>query len=254
MTALVVFVHGLIGPLADPVVLAAMAPAATLAADLRGYGARACHPVEGLTIEDQVDALEDEITDSAPASPTAIHVVGHSVGGVIAARFADRHPDLIASFTSLEGNFSLRDAFWSGQLAAMELDEATELLNRDRRDPGGWLRAAVVESTPTRLAGAKEALEFQPPATVHAMARAVVDFTGSSTYVAMLRRVFAAHRTHLVAGARSRAGWDVPEWAIDAAETYQAVPECGHLMMLEQPQRLATLLATLVRPGRVEAP
>ena len=136
----------------------------------------------------------------------------------------------------------------------MELDEATELLNRDRRDPGGWLRAAGVAPTPTRLAGAKEALEFQPPATVHAMARAVVDFTGSSTYVAMLRRVFAAHRTHLVAGARSRAGWDVPEWAIDAAETYQAVPECGHLMMLEQPQRLATLLATLVRPGRVEAP
>lgn len=246
VTAIVVFVHGLIGPLADPVVLGAMAPAATLAADLRGYGARACHPVEGLTIDDQVDALEGEITDSAHSSPTAIHLVGHSVGGVIAARFADRHPSTVASFTSLEGNFSLEDAFWSGQLAAMELHEATELLNRDRRDPAGWLRAAGVESTPTRLAGAKEALEFQPPATVHAMARAVVDFTGTPTYDAMLRRVFTAHRTHLVAGTRSRADWDVPEWAIDSAATYQELPDCGHLMMLEQPHRLATLLADLI--------
>jgi lipase len=246
VTALVVFVHGLIGPLADPVVLGAMAPTATLAADLRGYGARACHPVEGLTIEDQVDALEGEITESAPSSPTAIHLVGHSVGGVIAARFADRHPSTVASFTSLEGNFSLKDAFWSGQLAAMELVEATELINRDRRDPGGWLRAAGVEPTPARLAGARQALEFQPPATVHAMARAVVDFTGTSTYDAMLRRVFAAHRTHLVAGARSRGGWDVPEWAVDSAATNQVVPDCGHLMMLEQPHQLATLLASLI--------
>jgi lipase len=254
VTALVVFVHGLIGPLADPAVLDAMAPAATLAAELRGYGARGSHPVEGLTIEDQVDALEGEITASACASPTAIHLVGHSVGGVIAARFADRHPRAVASFTSLEGNFSLKDAFWSGRLAAMHLDKATELLNRDRRDPGGWLRAAGVERTPTRIAGAREALEFQPPATVHAMARAVVAFTGASTYEAMLRRVFAVHPTHLVAGTRSRAGWDVPEWAIDSAATYQTIPDCGHMVMLEQPHRLATLLATLVHQEHAQAP
>jgi pimeloyl-ACP methyl ester carboxylesterase len=246
VTALVVFVHGLIGPLADPVVLEAMAPAATLAADLRGYGARACQPVEALTVDDQVDALEGEISDCTPSSPRAIHLVGHSVGAVIAARFADRHPGTVASFTSLEGNFSLKDAFWSGRLAAMELEAATELLNRDRRHPEGWLAAAGVERTPTRLAGAGEALEFQPPATVHAMARAVVGFTGTSTYEAMLRRVFAAHPTHLVAGARSRAGWDVPEWALHSAATYQAIPDCGHLMMLEQPHRLAALLANLI--------
>jgi pimeloyl-ACP methyl ester carboxylesterase len=252
VTALVVFVHGLIGPLADPAVLDAMAPADTLAADLRGYGARASHPVEGLTIDDQVDALEGEITASTRTSPTAIHLVGHSVGGVIAARFADRHPDLIASFTSLEGNFTLNDAFWSGRLAAMHLDEATQLLDRDRRDPEGWLRAAGVECTPTRIAGATEALNFQPPATIHAMAQAVVAFTGASTYEPMLRRVFAAHPVHLVAGTRSRAGWDVPEWAIDAAATYQAIPDCGHMVMLEQPHRLAALLATLVQQVRAQ--
>jgi pimeloyl-ACP methyl ester carboxylesterase len=254
VTALVVFVHGLIGPLADPLVLDAMAPAATLAADLRGYGARRSHPVEGLTIDDQVDALEDEIASSAPASPTAIHLVGHSVGGVIAARFADRHPPAVASLTSIEGNFTLKDAFWSGQLAAMPLDKATQLLDRDRRDPGGWLRAGGVEHTPSRLARAKEALDFQPPATVHAMARAVVDFTGTSSYEAMLRRVLAAHPAHLVAGARSRAGWDVPGWAIEAAAAHQTIPDCGHMVMLEQPHRLAMLLAAVVHSGHAQTP
>lgn len=252
MTALVVFVHGLIGPLADPLVLEAMAPAAALAADLRGYGARGSDPLDGLTIDDQVDALEGEIAASATASPTAIHLVGHSVGGVIAARFADRHPNAVASFTSLEGNFTLKDAFWSGQLAAMPLEKAEQLLNRDRRDPGSWLRAAGVEPTPTRIAGAKEAVDFQPPATVHAMARAVIAFTGTSSYEAMLRRVFAAHPTHLVAGARSRQGWDVPEWAIDSVSTFQTIPDCGHMVMLEQPHRLATLLAALVHQGQAQ--
>jgi hypothetical protein len=153
----VVFVHGLIGPLADPVVLDAMAPADTLAADLRGYGARASHPVEGLTIDDQVDALEGEITASTCTSPTAM-----------------------------------------------------------RSGPVDWPRCP-------------------------------------STYEPMLRRVFAAHPVHLVTGTRSRAGWDVPEWAFDAAATYQAIPDCGHMVMLEQPHRLATLLATLVHQEHAQA-
>jgi pimeloyl-ACP methyl ester carboxylesterase len=75
MTALVVFVHGLIGHLADPAVLDRMAPATSIAPELRGYGASSSDPVEGLTIDDQVDALEEAIGVAAQPSPTAIHLV-----------------------------------------------------------------------------------------------------------------------------------------------------------------------------------
>jgi lipase len=226
-----------------------MAPATAIAPDLRGYGAGSSEPVAGLSVDDQVDALEEAIRSVAGPAPTAIHLVGHSVGGVIAARFADRHPDAVASFISLEGNFTLKDAFWSGQLAAMSLADATVLIDRDRADPPGWLSAAGVEATPARVAAAGDALGFQPPATIHAMARAVVELTGREEYDAMLRRVFARCPSHLVAGARSRAGWDVPCWAVDAAATSSTIADSGHMMMLEQPDRLAAVLAELVHGG-----
>ncbi len=243
------FVHGLIGHLADPAVVDRMAPAAAIAPDLRGYGARSSDPVAGLTIDDQVDALAAAIEGSAGPTTSAIHLVGHSVGGVIAACFADRHPDAVASFISLEGNFTLEDAFWSGQLAVMSLADATVLIDRDRADPPGWLAAAGVEATPARVSAAGDALSFQPPATVHAMARAVVEFTGRAEYDAMLRRVFARCPTHLVAGARSRVDWDVPSWASEAAATCHTIADSGHMMMLEQPDRLATVISELVHRG-----
>jgi pimeloyl-ACP methyl ester carboxylesterase len=75
-------------------------------------------------------------------------------------------------------------------------------------------------------------------------------FTGRADYEGMLRRVFATCPTHLVAGARSRASWDVPCWAIDAAATCYDITDSGHMMMLEQPHRLATLLSQLVCQGQ----
>ncbi|WP_227744214.1 alpha/beta fold hydrolase [Yersinia kristensenii] len=42
-----------------------------------------------------------------------VHVIGHSVGGAVAVLFARRYPEMTRSLTSVEGNFTLSDAFWS---------------------------------------------------------------------------------------------------------------------------------------------
>jgi lipase len=42
-----------------------------------------------------------------------VQLIGHSVGGVVAAGYAHRFPKRVASFVNVEGNFTLADAFWS---------------------------------------------------------------------------------------------------------------------------------------------
>ncbi|MBA3339614.1 MAG: alpha/beta hydrolase [Geodermatophilaceae bacterium] len=239
-----VFVHGLIGSFADPATLCWLEPAAAIAPDLHGYGFSAEDDTEGLTIEGQVDYLHSAISRQiATASP--IHLVGHSVGAVIAATYAYQYPDRVASFVNVEGNFTLNDAFWSRQLAGKSADEVHQIVARDQSDPARWLRDAGVEPSEHRVLAAAAALAYQPASTVRATARAVVEFTGQPRYDSLLRSVFAQLPVHLVAGARSRSGWDVPDWALQEAASYTEVPNTGHMIMLEAPEVLGQQLHQL---------
>lgn len=239
----IVFVHGLIGSLDDVRALAHLRPRAVASPDFHGYGADADAVPSSITIASQADVLRSAVEQIAPR--TAVHLVGHSVGCVIAAEFALRHPDRVGSFINVEGNFTLDDAFWSAQLAEMPPEGAAALLDAYRSDPAGWLQESGVEPTPERTRAAEEALAFQPASTLQAMARAVVTFTGHPEYERLLRDVFARVPVHLVAGSRSRAGWNVPDWALDAAASYNVLPDTGHMVMLEAPDAFGRLLAQL---------
>lgn len=224
----VIFVHGLIGSFADPRSLAHLVPAPVLCPDLLGYGSEAEADPAGITIDSQVEYVRAAVEDALPGTP--VHVVGHSVGGVVAAAFAHRFPEQVASLVSVEGNFTLADAFWSAQLAAKTPAEVGEILRAK-----------------TEIA---YALTFQPASTVQAMARAVVEFTADPGYGQLLGEVFARTPVHLVAGARSRAGWDVPDWALSAADSYTEVPDVGHMVMHEAPEAFGMLLAELFAARR----
>lgn len=248
-TAPVVLVHGLIGPLADARITAHLQPAVVSSPDLLGYGAEADADPESITIEAQVESLHASVERVAPDA--RIHLVGHSVGGVIAATFAHRHPERVASFINVEGNFTLADAFWSAQVAEKPPGEVDELLEAERADPARWLKQMDIELSPDRVCAAVEALAYQPATTVQAMARAVVAFTSRTGYDRLLREVFERTAVHLVAGERSRSGWDVPEWALAAAASYTEVPDCGHMIALEAPDVLGRILTDLT-DGRRE--
>lgn len=248
----VVFVHGLVGSLADARTIAMVRPAVVLCPELLGYGTASEREPGRITIEAQVDHVRAAVDSDIPGA--RLHLVGHSVGGVIAMAFAHRFPNRVACVINVEGNFTLADAFWSAQLARMTPSEASEMLAGDRADPARWLRSSGVEPADELVRSAAELLDFQPASTIHAMARAVVDFTGRPGYATLLREVFEHTPVHLVAGQRSRSGWDVPGWALAAATSYTEIPEAGHMVMLEAPHEFGQVIATVTashgdRPG-----
>ncbi len=58
--------------------------------------------------------------------------------------------------------------------------------------------------------------------------------------------MFARVPVHLVAGARSRDGWDVPDWALAGAASLTVLPGRGHMMMVEDGAEFGALLAGLL--------
>ena len=114
------------------------------------------------------------------------------------------------------------------------------------RDPRAFLAGDGIEATDEHLAKAVDALAYQPWRTVWMSASAIVEATSKPEYQELLRRVFARHRVHLVAGERSAGGWDVPGWAREAAASSTVIPGVGHMMMLENPDAVGRVLGQLL--------
>lgn len=236
----IVFIHGLIGTLQEPDLSPFFAPGRIWAPDLLGYGTLKDVPAAEITLPAQVAHLAEVLLRRIGDEP--VHLVGHSVGGAVAALFAHAYPDRVADLVSVEGNFTLKDAFWSSSVARMPLPEVETMLEGFRSDPAAWLARAGVATEPSFVAVASRWLSQQPASTIQAMTRSVVQETGESGYSSKLRGVFSIRRAHLVAGERSRPGWDVPDWAWHQATSNAVVPGTGHMMMLERPQAFAAVV------------
>ncbi len=236
----VVLVHGLMGAFGDRATVASIAPGARAPAML-GYGEHRDVDPATLTIARQaahIAAVLDGLGERAV-------LVGHSVGGVVAAHVAHAHPERVACLVSVEGNFTLNDAFASRRFAAMDDEELATHFARARREPAAWLRSMGLDPRHPAPETAAALLDHQPPAVVRAMSRAVLDATSDDAYDALLRTVFAQTPVRLVAGARSRAGWDVPAWALACAPLV-VVPRCGHMVNLDAPEAIAAVVRDAV--------
>lgn len=73
-----------------------------------------------------------------------MHLVGHSVGGAVSVVFAALYPERVASITSFEGNFTLKDAFWSAQIAKKDVVEVQSIVDSYKKDIGAWISGADV--------------------------------------------------------------------------------------------------------------
>lgn len=240
----VMFIHGLIGFLHPEVPTGWQ----VLAPDMPGYGALADVDSGQISLPGQVEYLRGEM-DAVSAGTERWHLVGHSVGGAIAALFAAAYPQRVASVISVEGNFTLDDAFWSQQLARMPLADVEKRLSDDRTKPEKWLQGAGVAVTPQTLQVANECLAFQPASTLQRVAASVVEQTGAPAYLQAIRGWIEQIPLHLIAGERSASGWHVPAWARERAVSYRELPGCGHLMMLEDPQGFVAAIRDLIGSG-----
>jgi pimeloyl-ACP methyl ester carboxylesterase len=159
--------------------------------------------------------------------------------------YAHRYPGDVASFVSVEGNFTLADAFWSAELAKKPAAEAEALLAGYRADPAGWLGGSP---SADQVASASRMLCFQPARTSQAMAASIVAVTGAPSWQSLLQEVFARTPVHLVAGEHSRSAWNVPDWALSRARSYTEMPGVGHLMTIERPEAFGDVVSGLLEP------
>jgi pimeloyl-ACP methyl ester carboxylesterase len=191
-----------------------------------------------------VAALRAHIASHHPDQ--RVHLVGHSIGAVYAFTLADMEPDLVASVTSVEGNFTLADAFWSRSIAALDEEAARQTITQRLSDPVAFLAGDGISPTDHYVAEARAALAYQPWRTIWDSAIAIVEATRSADYLAMVKRVFDRTDVFLVAGERSVSAWSVPEWACRGAAASATVSGVGHMMMLERPEALGRAIGRLV--------
>lgn len=230
----IVLCHGLFGSLSDPLLIEAFGSQRVFAPDLLGYGVDRFKLPDDLTLIDQADHVLALMDDN---HIQRAHLVGHSVGGAVAALIAIRHPERVNSLVSVEGNMTPADAFWSAKLSKQPIAKIQKMVDRYRSDVAAWISDAGVTENSEAVRIATDWLDHQPASTLKAQARAVVEATcDDSEFIEQLRtRLLNGLELHLIAGANSRDSWHVPKDIEALARSVTLIHGAGHLMMLESP-------------------
>jgi len=213
--------------------------------DLQGYGTNHQSNPQAITLDGQARHVAEYLRQNVDGPAW---LLGHSVGGAVAMLVASHLPDRVLGVISVEGNFTLNDAFWCRKITPMEAADWRGEYQRICSDATAWLLASDITPTPEREQWARRILDNQSAATVQAMARAVVDETGRDDYLAHVKEVVdRGTPVCLLAGETSRAGWDVPAWVTATARRDIVLPGVGHMMMLESPQAFCRAVRELVQ-------
>lgn len=240
----IVFIHGLFQGLFRPGVSEFLSPNSVSIPDLPGYGAHRHVPLEAISVGAAADFIHAQIHE---LGYDQAHLVGHSVGGVVAVVVASRYPESVASLVDVEGNFTLKDAFWSQQLAKMDRSQAEALLESYRTDPRAWLADSGIDATEEQTQLATRSLAAQPSSTLQAMAGSVVQVTSEASYLQSIATILdRSIPFHLVAGSRSRDGWDVPAWVLQQTTSVTIQPDAGHMMMWDDQQHFLSIIRQLI--------
>lgn len=218
--------------------------------DLAGYG-RLRSIETGIDLPSQARALADYLRD-AVGQPAWL--LGHSVGGALAWLAADLAPELVRGIVNVEGNFTLKDAFWCGRIAALPDEEWAAEYGAMEDAPAAWLERMGIEASDERIVWAREMLANQPYTTLQRLAQSVLDVTGSPDYLELVRRVLLRGTPlWLVGGEQSAAGWDIPDWVLAAARAIHVQPKTGHMMMLEDPPGFCAIVASILKEAEPSA-
>ena len=213
--------------------------------DLIGYGGRRQESTDtALTVEEQARSVARYLREYVDQP---CWLLGHSVGGAVAMLSAELEPARVRGIISVEGNFTLNDAFWCSRIAVLSEADWLSELQIMTDDPGAWLARSDIEPTPQRVEWARSILRNQPASTIQAMARAVVKETADPSYLRRVRAVVdSGIPVFLLAGEKSASGWDVPDWTRAAARDDLIQKGAGHMMMLEDPATFCSIVRSII--------
>ena len=109
--------------------------ATVITPDLVGYGTRRFDHEKGFTLQDEIDAVLEQVGDSREP----FHLVGHAYGGTVATCLAKRHPERIASLILYEpANYALLFAEGLHTPAAREIHALRLATGRSRNLVARW--------------------------------------------------------------------------------------------------------------------
>ncbi len=238
----VVYVQGFIGHLDFAELREGLDPSRTLSPTLLGYGALAGTLPTGLG--DQVAHLDRTLKAHFGDEPVVL--VGHSGGAAICVEFATQFPERVAAFVSAEGNLAPSDAFLSSRLAPMTRTQVEQWLATAQADPAAFSARKRLDLDDALLDRLRDWLHHQPAATIHIMARSLLMETVSPRYASRVVQVMTNIPTYLVRGARSEVALGAPPRLRTLAAGSFAIPDTGHLMILEQPGAVAAIVRTIL--------
>ena len=238
-------IHGLVGSLDYFRPASRIAGARVYTCDLLGYGAHRDASLEGLTVSAQADHVAGVISRIGGGP---VWLLAHSMGGAVAIVVADRFPELVAGMINVEGNFTLKDAFWSAKIAGMKSATWEQRYQGMVEDVAKWVEQCGIPATPQRVEWMRGILINQPAGTVYVMSKAILRETGSPEYLSAVRRIFKKGLPmHLLAGERSAPAWDVPDFVRESARSYFEQPGVGHLLMLEDPEACCGIVDSILK-------
>jgi pimeloyl-ACP methyl ester carboxylesterase len=207
-----------------------------LVPDLPGYG-RSPWRDEPLGLEALADWLADWLrTGPAAREAAPVYVMGHSMGGVIGLLLCERHPDLVSGLVDVDGNISLGDCTFSGQVAQQTLQM---FLWRGFQQ----LREMVFRQSLTDPAqrGYHASMSMADPRAYHRNSRELV---AASEREDLARRLAALPvPTRYLAGVPDGACPRSRELLEEAGVDWHGISPAGHWPFIDQPDLFAAALA-----------
>ena len=201
--------------------------------DLVGYG----HTPAPASPRGLVDHAEDLGAQLRTAWAAPAHVVGHSMGAIVALELAQRHPACLRSLADVEGNKTLGDCSYSGRAAPVAVHDFVA---------GGFASlidqiAAAHDDRAHR--GYVQSLRLADAATFHRNSGELVTASSHGQLATRLAGL-PIPRTYLP-GVDATGG--APEESIAAVRragvSVRPVGPSGHWPFIDAPNRFATALA-----------
>ncbi len=203
-----------------------------------GLSDRAARPPRSLDAHAECVAA---VLDAAADGPSVL--LGHSMGGCVAVALALRRPDLVGRLILGEANLTPGGGVATRRIAASGVED---FVARALPEMLARRRAAAIAGDP-RAAFIHGAWSRADPAALHANASMLVDLPQgfAPAFLALdLPRLFLyGARTHPSATGAATADAPDPGWLEAHGVATAIIPDCGHDLMLENPEGAAQALA-----------